>query len=55
MKSFRRDEYSSDDSEGSNAPESVDELSLTAEKYYTTAGQAEWAFEHAESLTNGTL
>ena len=55
MKSLRRGEYSSNDSKGGNAPESVDELSLTAEKYYTTAGQAEWAFEHAESLTNGTL
>ena len=55
MKSLRRGKYSSNDSKGGNAPESVDELSLTAEKYCTTAGQAEWAFEHAESLTNGTL
>ena len=55
MKSLRRGKVSSNDSEGGNAPESVDELSLTAEKYYTTARQAKWAFEHAESLTNGTL
>ena len=50
MKSLRRGKVSSNDSEGGNAPESVDELSLTAEKYWIGINQA--ARSHTDKVTH---